>query len=83
MSVICQTFYGVGVVLDILWYWWIQDWQIILGVCYLIPGAIGFVILTIFVKDTPSCLVIRNTSEHAWKKFKEIAKMNRVSTNLT
>lgn len=83
MSVICQTFYGVGVVLDILWYWWIQDWQIILGVCYLIPGAIGFVILTIFVKDTPSCLVIRNTSEHAWKKFKEIAKMNGVKTNIT
>ena len=61
---------GIGVVLDILWYWWIKDWQIILGVCYLIPAAFGFVILTIFVKDTPSCLVIRNNSEYAWKKFK-------------
>jgi hypothetical protein len=62
MSVVCQAFYGVGVILDILWYWWIRDWQIILGVCYLAPAVVVFVVLTVFVKDTPSCLVLRNDS---------------------
>jgi hypothetical protein len=65
MCVVCQSFYGVGVILDVFWYWWIGDWQIILGVCLLSPAILVFIVLTIFVKDTPTCLVLGNSSEVA------------------
>lgn len=78
MSVMCQTFYGVGVMLDILWYWWIRDWQIILGACYLLPALAAFLIMTLLVEDTPSCLVLRNSSEKALRAFLAMARMNQV-----
>ncbi len=82
MSVVCQIFYGVGVILDILYFWLFRDWQIVLGLFFLLPGVIVLVILTLFVKDTPSCLVLRNDSEKALKDLLQIAKMNGVETNL-
>lgn len=82
MSVVCQAFYGVGVILDILWYWAIGDWQIIMGACFLVPGILVLVVLTFFVKDTPSCLVLQNDSETAFKAFLEIASINGVQSDL-
>jgi hypothetical protein len=82
MSVVSQTFYGVGVILDIFWYWWIGDWQIIIGWCYLAPAVVGFLVLTLVVKDTPSCLVLRNSSKKAFKGFMQIAKMNDIEPDL-
>jgi hypothetical protein len=83
MSVVCQIFYGVGVMMDILLYWLIKDWQIVLGLGFLLPGVVAFVVLSIFVKDTPSCLVLRNSSEKALKDFKQIAKMNGIEADLS
>jgi MFS family permease len=77
-SVICQAFYGVGVILDILWYWWIADWQIILGACFLAPAVVVLVVLSLFVRDTPACLVLRNDSAVALRDFQKIASMNGV-----
>ncbi len=83
MSVICQIFYGVGVILDIFYFWLLRDWQLVLGFFFLLPGLVVLVILTLFVKDTPSCLVLRNDSEKALKDFFRIAKMNGITSSLT
>ncbi len=77
-SVICQAFYGVGVILDILWYWWIADWQIILVACFLVPAVVVLAMISLFVRDTPTCLVLRNESDVALREFQKIAKMNGV-----
>lgn len=62
MSVLCQSFYGVGVMMDILWYWGIGNWQIILSCGFLIPAIIILTVLTFVIKDTPKCLVLNNPS---------------------
>lgn len=76
MSVLCQSFYGVGVILDILWYWGIGNWQIILSCGFLLPAIIILAALTFIIKDTPKCLVLNNSSEEALLQFEYIAKMN-------
>jgi hypothetical protein len=65
MSVLCQSFYGIGVIMDILWYWGIGNWQIILSCGFLLPAIIILATLTFIIKDTPKCLVLNNSSEEA------------------
>jgi MFS family permease len=78
MSVLCQSFYGVGVILDILWYWSIGNWQIILTCCFLAPAIAVLAVLTFIIKDTPKCLVLNNSSEEALLQFQYIAKINGI-----
>jgi hypothetical protein len=82
MSVVCQIFYGVGVIMDILFYYLLRDWQLVLGLFFFIPGVVVLVIVSVLVKDTPSCLVLRNTPEKALKDLLSIAKMNGVESTL-
>ena len=76
LEVIIQLFYGLGVLINVLWFFVIGDWQLIYAICYLLP-LIGVIIsFMLLVKDTPMCLVMRNHSSRALKKFQYIAKMN-------
>jgi hypothetical protein len=56
------SFYGLGAIVNIFWYWLFQDWHIVFFFCYLLPAAAVFVLMCIFVVDTPMSLVLRNSS---------------------
>lgn len=82
LEVIIQLFYGLGVLINVLWFYIIGDWQWIYIICYLLP-LIGVIIsFMLLVKDTPMCLVMRNHSSRALKKFKYIAKLNKKECNM-
>jgi MFS family permease len=59
-SVAIQLFYGLGVLLNVLWFYTVADWQIIYCVFYFVPLMIVVFGVAYIVKDTPICLVTRN-----------------------
>lgn len=71
-----QLFYGLGVLLNVLWYYAVGDWQLIFVVFYLIPAVATTLGVIMIVKDTPICLVMRKTPLQALEDFRYIAKMN-------
>jgi MFS family permease len=75
-SVAIQLFYGLGVLLNVLWYYLVGDWQLIFAIFYFIPAVITTLGVVFIVKDTPICLVMRNTPLQALQDFRYIAKMN-------
>lgn len=70
-------FYGLGVLINVLWYYAVGDWQLIFAIFYFIPLVVAIVGMTKLVKDTPICLVMRYTARHAHRDFKYIAKLNK------
>jgi MFS family permease len=64
-SVAIQLFYGLGVLLNVLWYFWIKDWQMIFVLFYFIPAVACVIGVVIIVRDTPICLVMRNSPSKA------------------
>lgn len=75
-SVAIQLFYGLGVLLNVLWYYAVGDWQLIFVVFYFIPVVATTLGVVMIVKDTPICLVMRKTPLQALDDFRYIAKMN-------
>ena len=80
---IIQLFYGLGVLINVLWFYVIGDWQIIYGACYFIPLVVVICCFMVFVRDTPMCLVMRNHSAKALKSFKYIGRMNGKECGIT
>jgi OCT family organic cation transporter-like MFS transporter 4/5 len=78
VSVAIQLFYGLGVLLNNLWYFMVGDWQIIFAVFYFIPMVAVTIGSIVIIKDTPICLVMRNTPLKALRDFRYIAKMNKI-----
>lgn len=76
-SVAIQLFYGLGVVLNVLWYWMVGDWQLIFAIFYFIPAVLTTLTVVIIVRDTPICLVMRNSPLKALQEFSFIAQINR------
>lgn len=76
-SVAIQLFYGLGVLLNVLWYYAIGDWQLIFALFYFIPAVLATIGVIVIVRDTPICLVMRNTPLKALKDFEYIARMNK------
>ena len=75
-TVIIQSFYGIGVCVNIFWYWLINDWWTIFTVCYLIPAIVIFICICLIVIDTPMSLLLRNTPEKALELLEFVAMMN-------
>lgn len=83
-SVAIQLFYGLGVLLNVLWYWWIGDWQVIFVAAYFAPLVVVIGGSVFYLKDTPMCLVTRYHAYEALKDFTFIAKNNnKKDFNLT
>jgi MFS family permease len=76
-SVAIQLFYGLGVVLNVLWYWMVRDWQLIFAIFYFIPAVLTALAVIVIVRDTPICLVMRNSPLKALQEFSFIAQTNR------
>jgi MFS family permease len=64
-SVAIQLFYGLGVLLNVIWYYWIKDWQMIFVLFYFLPAVASVLGVVFIVRDTPICLVMRNSPSKA------------------
>ena len=73
-----QLFYGLGVLINVLWFFTVGDWQYIMGIFYFLPLIVVIVSAILFLRDTPMCLVTRYSPKSAFKDFKFIAKLNKV-----
>ena len=69
-------FFGMGVLINVLWYFAVGDWQLIFAIFYFIPLVLVVLSFIFFVRDTPMCLVMRNNTYRALKEFTFIAKLN-------
>ena len=74
--VISQTFYGVGHLGNAAFYYFIRDWQFVFIYLYAIPTLLVLLALTIFVVDTPICLIDYLTPNKARKALFWVAKIN-------
>lgn len=79
-SVVVQLFFGLGVLLNVLWAYLVGDWKIMLLAFYLIPAIITIICIIFVVQDTPICLVMRYTASEALQAFKKIAKINKTQS---
>lgn len=75
-TVIIQSFYGIGVCMNIVWYWLINDWWTIFFACYLIPATVALICICLLVVDTPMSLILRNPPQKALEKLEFVARMN-------
>ena len=83
-SVAIQMFYGIGVLMNVPWYYLVGDWQLILVIFYFLPALATTLAIIVFVRDTPICLVLRNSTEKAYNDLLYTARMNRIeSPNLS
>ena len=64
-SVAIQLFYGLGVLLNVLWYYWIKDWQMIFVLFYFLPAVASVLGVVFIVRDTTICRVMRNSPSKA------------------
>ncbi len=60
-TIFIQSFYGIGSVINIFWYWLFEDWFTIFLFCYLVPAVLLMVGMCLLVVDTPMSLILRNS----------------------
>ena len=72
--------YGLGVLLNVPWYYWVGDWQLIMVVFYFLPSLATTLGIIIFVRDTPICLVLRNSPHKAYNDLMYTARMNGINS---
>jgi MFS family permease len=77
-SVVIQLFFGIGVLLNVLWAFAVGDWKWILILFYLVPILIVILGIGLLIQDTPMCLVTKYSAEDALKSFKFISKLNKI-----
>ena len=65
-SVLVQAIYGVGLLMNAVWYWAFSDWKMVFWIGYVIPLAISAVVALVFLRDSPTYLVMRNSPEKAY-----------------
>ena len=64
-SVAIQLFYGLGVLLNVLWYYWIKDWQMIFVLFYFLPAVASVLGVVFIVRDTPNFQMMRKSPSKA------------------
>lgn len=75
--VLAQAFYGVGHLANAGFYYFLRDFEWVFIICYIIPGVLTLVAISIFAVDTPICLIIELSANKARKGLMWIAKVNR------
>lgn len=68
--------YSLGSLLNVLWFYVIPDFKIVLLCFYGIPAVIAIVLLIIMVRDVPIDLITKRSPEKAFKALQFIAKVN-------
>lgn len=70
-------FYGVGHLGNAGFYFWLRDWQLVFLYFYAVPAVFLLLGLTIFVVDTPMCLINYLSPNKARKALFWVAKINK------
>lgn len=76
-SMIAMTSFAIGGLGNVLWFYLLRDFRLVILFFNLIPGVLVMLALIFFIKDTPMCLVTKNSPENALKKLEFIAKVNK------
>ena len=76
---IIQIFNGGSLLLNVLYYYLLRNWKVIMWVFYALPALLTLISTVLFMVDTPICLVLRNSAERSLKGFLFIAKLNKVT----
>jgi hypothetical protein len=75
--------FSVGGLANVLWFYLLRDFQLVLLYCYLVPAVLATAALIFFVKDTPICMVTKGSPEKALKGLRFIAEVNGRDFDLT
>jgi hypothetical protein len=75
--VLIHTSYCLGGLANVLWYYVIGNFQIVLIVCYAVPSLAVLAGLLYYAKDTPICLMSKYSAEEAYNSLKFIAEANK------
>ena len=79
--VLIQFCFGLGGIINIAYYYFIQKWRIIYWAFFIIPSLLIMVATAYFVEETPFFLVTKYTSEETLASMKKISKINGVECN--
>lgn len=59
-------------------YYWLNDWKLIFWIFYVAPSALVLAAVVFFVKDTPMCLIMRESADKAVSDMAFIARINGI-----
>ena len=83
-KVILAAMFSIGALYDVLLFYIIPDYKVVLMYFFGIPILGLIVVFGLFLKDTPISLITKQTPEEAYKSFMYIAKINKkVDVDLT
>jgi hypothetical protein len=75
--VIIQFFFALGGLLNVSYYYWFRNWNIIHVFFLLIPAAVIFLFLLLVIEETPFFLVKKYSLDYSLKALNKIARLNR------
>jgi hypothetical protein len=82
-TVLIQMMFGLGMLMNVLWAYCLQDWKTLLFSCYFIPMLVMIIAVHVFVVDTPMDLATRNCASSALMAFEHQARLNGTYENST
>ena len=71
--------FSVGALYDVLWFYVLPDFKLVILVFFAIPVALLAGIFIMFFKDTPISLITKNPPEKAYKNLLYIANFNGIT----
>lgn len=75
-SMLLSVFDTFGGLANVLWFYLLRDFKLVILYCYLLPAVLVTGALIFFVKDTPICMITKSSPEKAHEGLYFIAKTN-------
>jgi MFS family permease len=76
-KVILSSIYSLGGVLNVLWFYLLPNFEMIMILCYQLPTILCILCFLFFFKDTPITLLTRKSAEEAQRDLRIIARLNK------
>ena len=77
-SIIIQIFFSLGGLLCIGYYYFIKTWRLIYWICLVIPIVITYVLIVLYIEETPYFMITKFTGEKVKEKLLKISKINKI-----
>ena len=62
-KVVLASMFSIGALLDVLWFYLIPNFEVVLLALFALPVLILIIVFMIFFKDTPISLITKNSEE--------------------
>ena len=82
-KIVLASFYSLGGLLNVLWFYIAPNFETVLIIFYLLPTILCIICFIFLFKDTPVTLISKRSPEEALKDLKMIAKINKKKFNMT